>query len=135
MTWISILKTEIFIRRKWQKHVRRIRYTETKTFTGHFLNSKEKEAHWFWLYIWLKRYSAEKFLEILREIVFPNYLTYTCVNDTYTDFIYRFVEAINFIAPSKKSEWRPTQNLGLITKLCQQYKDGINSIKKSNILV
>ena len=26
----------------------------------------------------LKRYSAEKFLEILREIVFPNYLTYTC---------------------------------------------------------
>ena len=102
MTWISILKTEIFIRRKWQKHVRRIRYTETKTFTGHFLNSKEKEAHWFWLYIWLKRYSAEKFLEILREIVFPNYVTYTYVNDTYTDFIYRFAEAINFIAPSKK---------------------------------
>ena len=29
----------------------------------------------------LKRYSAEKFLEILREIVVPNYLTYTCVND------------------------------------------------------
>ena len=102
MTWISILKTEIFIRRKWQKHVRRIRYTETKTFTGHFLNSKEKEAHWFWLYIWLKRYSAEEFLEILREIVFPNYVTYTYVNDTYTDFIYRFAEAINFIAPSKK---------------------------------
>ena len=50
----------------------------------------------------LKRYSAEKFLEILREIVFPNYLTYTCVNDAYSDFIYRFVEAINFIAPSKK---------------------------------
>ena len=50
----------------------------------------------------LKIYSAEKFLEILREIVFPNYLTYTCVNDAYSDFIYRFVETINFIAPSKK---------------------------------
>ena len=50
----------------------------------------------------LKRYTAEKFLEILREIVFPNYLTYTCVNDAYPDFIYRFVEAINFMAPSKK---------------------------------
>ena len=50
----------------------------------------------------LKRYSAGKFLEILREIVFPNYLTYTCVNDAYSDFIYRFVEAINFIALSKK---------------------------------
>ena len=60
----------------------------------------------------LKRYSAEKFLEILREIVYPNYLTYTCVNDAYPDFIRRFVEAINFIAPSKKLEWRLTQNLG-----------------------
>ena len=51
-----------------------------------------------------KRYSAEKFLEILREIVFQNYLTYTCVNDAYSDFTYRFVEAINFIAPSKKDQ-------------------------------
>ena len=52
----------------------------------------------------LNRYSAEKFLEIPREIVFPNYLNYTCANDAYSDFIYRFVEAINFITPSKKSE-------------------------------
>ena len=52
----------------------------------------------------LKRYSAEKFLEILREIVFPNYLTCTCVNDAYSDFVNRFVQAINIIAPSKKSE-------------------------------
>ena len=41
-------------------------------------------------------------MKILREIVFPNYLTYTCVNDAYSDFIYRFVDAINFIAPLKK---------------------------------
>ena len=41
-------------------------------------------------------------MKILREIVFPNYLTYTCVNDAYSDFIYRFVEAINFTARSKK---------------------------------
>ena len=50
----------------------------------------------------MKRYFGEKFLEILREIVFPNYLTYACVNDVYSDFTYRFVEAINFVAPSKK---------------------------------
>ena len=50
----------------------------------------------------MKRYSAEKFLEIVKEIVFPNYLTYTCANDVYSGFIYRFVGAINFIAPSKK---------------------------------
>ena len=41
-------------------------------------------------------------MEILREIIFPSYLTYTCVNDAYSDFIYRFVDAINFIAPLKK---------------------------------
>ena len=50
----------------------------------------------------MKRYSAEKFLEIQREIVFPNYLNYTCVNDAYLDFTCRFVAAINFKAPSKK---------------------------------
>ena len=50
----------------------------------------------------MKRYSAYKFLEILRKIIFPNYLTYTCVNNAYSDFIYRFVRAINFIVPAKK---------------------------------
>ena len=50
----------------------------------------------------MKGYSAEKVLEILREIIFPNYLTYTCVNDAYSDFIYRLAGAISFIAPSKK---------------------------------
>ena len=47
----------------------------------------------------MKRYSTEKFLEILREIIFPNYLTYTCVNGAYSDFIYRFIGAIKFIVP------------------------------------
>ena len=47
------------------------------------------------------------------------------MNDAYSGSIYRFVEAINFIA-QERSEWRPTQNLGLKAKLCQQYKDGIN---------
>ena len=41
-------------------------------------------------------------MKSLREIVFPNYLTYTCVNDAYSDFIYTFVEAINFIASAKR---------------------------------
>ena len=50
----------------------------------------------------MKRHSAENFLEILREIVFPNCLTFTCTNDAYSDFIYRFVGAINFKASSKK---------------------------------
>ena len=50
----------------------------------------------------MKRYLVKKFLEILQEIVFPSYLTYTCVNDAYSDFIYRFVGAINLIALLEK---------------------------------
>ena len=83
----------------------------------------------------MKRYSVEKFLEILREIVFPNYLTYICVNDAYSDFIYRVVKVINFIATIKKNQSEgQLKTLGLITKLSQPYKDGINSIKSSSIL-
>ena len=48
----------------------------------------------------VKSYSSETFLDILREIVFPNYLTYTSVNDAYSGFTYGFVGAINFIAPA-----------------------------------
>ena len=75
----------------------------------------------------MKRYSAEMFLEILREIVFPNYLTYTCANDAYSDFIYNSVEAINFIAPAKTIRVKLNSKLSLIMKFCQQYKDGINT--------
>ena len=77
----------------------------------------------------MKRYSAEKFLEIVREIVFPNYLTYTCVNDAYSDFTYRFVGAINFIAPSKKirvkansKPWFDNQIMPVIQRWDKLYK-------------
>ena len=46
----------------------------------------------------IKKSSMEKFLKIPREIVFQNYLTFTCVNDAYSDFSYRFAETITFIA-------------------------------------
>ena len=81
-------------------------------------------------------YSAKKYLENLTKVAFPNYLTYTCRNDAYFNFIYRFVEAINFIAPVKKRLlWKWTQNFGLTMKLYQQYKGRINPIKNSRILV
>ena len=40
-------------------------------------------------------------MENLREIVFPNYLPCIGVNDVHSDFTYRFLETINFIAPAK----------------------------------
>ena len=49
----------------------------------------------------MKSYSAETFLEILREIVFTNYLTYTCVN-AYSDFVCRFIGVINFMVLEKR---------------------------------
>ena len=77
----------------------------------------------------MKRYSAKNFLEILRKIVFPNYLTYICVNDAYSDFIYRIVEAINFIAPSKKirvkansKSWFDNQIVSAIQRRDKLYK-------------
>ena len=50
----------------------------------------------------MKEYYAKDFFENLSRVVFPNCLRYICVNDAYSDFLYRFVEAINFIAPNKK---------------------------------
>ena len=77
----------------------------------------------------MKRYSAEKFLEILREIVFPNYLTYACVSDACSNFIYRFAEAISFIAPSKKirvkansKPWFDNQVVSAIQRRDKLYK-------------
>ena len=77
----------------------------------------------------MRRDSAEKFLKILREIVVPNYLTYTCVNDPYSDFRSRFVEVINFIATSKKirvkansKPWFNNQTVPSIQRLDKLYK-------------
>ena len=76
-----------------------------------------------------KGIDGEKFLEIRREIAFQNYLTYTCVNDAYSDFIYRSVGWINFIAPSKKirektnsKPWFDNQILSAIQRRDKLYK-------------
>ena len=68
-------------------------------------------------------------MEILREIVFPNYLTQTCVNDIYLDFRYRLVGAINFIAPAKKirvkansEPWLDNQIVSAIQRRDKLYK-------------
>ena len=77
----------------------------------------------------LNRYSAENFLEILREILFPNFVTYICLNDAYSDFIYRFAETISFIAPSKKirveansKPWFDNQTVSAIKRRDKPYK-------------
>ena len=78
----------------------------------------------------MKRYSTEKILEILREIVFPHCLNYTCVNDAYSDFIYRFVGAADLIAPAKKLRvkansklWFDSEIVPAIQRLDKLYKN------------
>ena len=93
----------------------------------------------------MKSYSDEKFLEILREIVFPNYLNYTCGNDAYSDFIYRFLGAINFIAPSKeirvKTNSKPWLNNQIVSairrrdKLYKNFKHSALETDKDNFNV
>ena len=68
-------------------------------------------------------------MEILRENVFPNNLTYTCVNNAYSDFIYIFVEAINLITPSEKiraetnsKPWFDNQIVSAIQRRDKLYK-------------
>ena len=50
----------------------------------------------------MKKSFFVRFLENTREIAFSHYLTYTCVNDASSDFIYRLAEAIDFTAPTKR---------------------------------
>ena len=78
----------------------------------------------------MERYSTEKFSEKLREIVFPNYLICTCVNDAYSDLIYTFVETINFLASVKKirlkansKSWLHNQIVSSIQRCVKLYKN------------
>ena len=78
----------------------------------------------------MKRYSAENFFEILREIVFSHCLNYSCVNGTYSDFMYRFVGAVNLIAPAKKLRvkansklWFDSEIVSEIQRLDKLYKN------------
>ena len=69
-------------------------------------------------------------MENLRKVVFPNCLTYTCLNDAYSDFLYRFVKAINYIAPGKRiivkansEPWFDNQIISAIQRRDKLYKN------------
>ena len=49
----------------------------------------------------VKIYFAEKIIAVWKSF-FPNYLTYACVKDACSSFIYNFVEAIGFVAPTTR---------------------------------
>ena len=87
----------------------------------------------------MKKYSTKKFSENLREIVFPNCLTYTYVNGAYSDFVHRVAEAINFIAPAKmirakanSEPWFDNQTISIIQRRDKLYKNFKHSGLETN---
>ena len=47
----------------------------------------------------MKHYKIKNFKETLKKIHFPDYLKYSCIN---SDFINKFLRAIDSVAPTKK---------------------------------
>ena len=59
----------------------------------------------------MKNYTKEKFLELLRETDFPDYTTFTCLNKAYQDFIFKLIEVIDLLCPSKKLKLKASSKL------------------------
>ena len=83
----------------------------------------------------IKKYSAKKFLKNhtqkiskLSDLSLCN----LCISSLYIE-----ISRSNkfYIFSKKELQWKPTQNCDLILILSQQYKDGIDCTKSSNVLV
>ena len=59
----------------------------------------------------IKNYTKEKFLQLLRKTEFPNYVTFTCLNKAYQDFIFKLSEVIDLLFPSKKLRLKANSKL------------------------
>jgi len=96
----------------------------------------------------MKNYSEIEFLNILKEIDFPNYNDFDDINTAYSDFINKVETAINKIAPFKKiciknntSEWvdleilsgiKKRDKLFMKFKKTKSYNDHLNYKKARN---
>ena len=50
----------------------------------------------------IKNYTKEKFLDLLEKIDSPYYMTFTCLNKAYQEFMFKLSEVIDLLCPSKK---------------------------------
>ena len=50
----------------------------------------------------MKNYTEEKFLELLGEPDFSDFVTYICLNKAYQDFIFKLSEVIELFCPNRK---------------------------------
>ena len=83
----------------------------------------------------IKKYSAKKFLKNHTQKISKLSdlsLCKLCISSLYIE-----ISRSNkfYIFSKKELQWKPTQNCDLILILSQQYKDGIDCTKSSNVLV
>ena len=90
----------------------------------------------------MKNYTKEKFLELLRKTDFPDYMTFTCLNKAYQDFIFKLKEVTDLLCPSKKlrlkaysKPWIDSETISAILrrdKLLKKYKKSGLETDKGN---
>ena len=90
----------------------------------------------------MKNYSDKIFVEQLRAIRFLDYSNYTCVYDTYQDFVTKFLSVIDFVAPIRtfkvKSNTKPWFVIDALNTMwnCDKHyrklKQARNKIDKGN---
>ena len=77
----------------------------------------------------MKNYTAENFVEHLKNIDFPNYKTYSWVNMAYLDFITKLIDVVDSLRPSKKTRingntkpWSDSEVISLVNEHDACYK-------------
>ena len=93
----------------------------------------------------MKKYTKEKYLELLRKTDFAAYTTFTCLNKAYQDFIFKLKEVTDLLCPSKKStlkaNWKPQIDSETISaihrrdKLFKKYKKSGLETDKNHFLL
>ena len=78
----------------------------------------------------LKNYTKEKFLELIRKIDFPDYTTYTCLNNASHDFTFKLSEVIDLLCPSKKLRLKAGSKTWTDSKIISAIRKRYNLFKK-----
>ena len=77
----------------------------------------------------MKNYTKQKSLELLRKNDFPDYVTYTRLNNAYQDFILKLSELTDLLCPSNKlrlkaswKSWIDSETISAIRKKHKLFK-------------
>ena len=90
----------------------------------------------------MKNYTKETFLELLRKTDFPDYITFTCLNKAYQEFIFKLREVIDLFCPSKKlrlkadsKAWIDFETISTILRRDKPFKKYKNLVSKQTKII